>query len=529
MKKNVCMLMIIVLFLMCFGGTAGAISDASDLGYQLKLTVTNAAGAVANTFQLGDAINVKLSLVYTGTGRAPIYGLQGKLHFDPYVIRSIAVTEKNGVRMQEKDGQVTYAFLDMTGHGQNDIMMENIGEVKFTAKSNGTISLYCDSFIVTNKDASQRYIDTSVLETLVIGTGVKDVTMGLLTADIISAEKRLAECTVTDDPNPAIYYPDFWITTKTEGIFKSAIQRAKLVCERADATQGEIEAAVADLDAAVKTFERSKIIGSSRWSNYAEVRTSVEGENGRIHPDSVFQRCRLNTSCTVRMLPNEGYETEFVSVNGKRFLGSDIFTIPNVTRDTRVVATFCKKLPFADIAQSDWYYIGVRYAYNHEIFKGTSTIEFSPKAEMSRGMLVTVLYRMEGQPKVNTSATFVDVESGAWYSEAIGWANENNIVKGNGNGKFGPKDSITREQIAVILYRYSASKGYRHDEKHVQLNYTDVSEISDYAMDAMEWAVAEGLLKGNTETTLNPKGKAIRAEGAEVMMRYIEWIQKSIK
>lgn len=529
MKKNLCIFIITVLFLMCFAGTVGAVNDASDLGYKLKITVTDKDGIVANTFQLGDSIHVKLSLVYTGTGAAPIYGLQGKLHFDPYIIRSMSVTEKNGVRMQEKDGQITYAFLDMTGQGQKDSMMANIGEVKFTAKSNGIINMYCDDFIVTNKDASHRYIDLSAIENLVIGTGVKDVTMGLLIADIIAAEKNLADCTVTDNPYPIIFYPDFWITTKTEGIFKLAIQKAKLVSGKSDATKKEIETAVAELNAAVKVFEQSKIIASRRWNNneYVDVRASVKGKNGKIHTDFTSQGCRLNTSCTIRVIPDEGYETEYIYVNGKRFLGNDIFTIPMVTRDTKIEATFCKKPPFTDIAHSDWFYVGVRYAYNHDIFKGTSQTEFSPGLEMNRAMLVTVMYRMEGQPKVDLTAAFEDVENDNWYSEAIMWASQNNIVKGYGNGMFGTKDSVTREQIAVMLYRYYTSKGNSHNGNFAQLNYLDAAEISDYAIEAMQWAVGEGLIKGNTETTLNPKGKATRAEGAEIMMRYIELIERN--
>jgi len=223
------------------------------------------------------------------------------------------------------------------------------------------------------------------------------------------------------------------------------------------------------------------------------------------------------------MQPDEGYETEYVYVNGQQFLGSDIFTIPSVSRDTTVKVTFCKKPPFVDIVQSDWFYISARYAYNNGLFQGTSETEFSPDSAMSRAMLATVLYRMEGQPIVSFSEAFTDVENNIWYTNAVLWANANNIVKGYGDGIFAPNDLITREQIAVMLHRYAKDKAAAVESK-TTLNYTDASDISDYAREAITWAVEKGLIKGNTETTINPQGIATRAEVATILMRYCEFL-----
>jgi len=145
-----------------------------------------------------------------------------------------------------------------------------------------------------------------------------------------------------------------------------------LVLDNPDATKEEIEKAVAELDLAAKTFEDSKIYGPSRFSSgggrgYVTVTAIVKGGNGKIAPGFETQMCRYNTSCTIRMVPNEGYETEYVYINGEKYLGSDIFTIPNVSRDTTVTVTFCKKPPFVDISHSDWFYTSVRYVYNEEL------------------------------------------------------------------------------------------------------------------------------------------------------------------
>lgn len=398
LKKALCTLIAAAVLLINYSGIVSAESDAADLGYKLKITVTDENGAVKDTFQIGETIYVKLSLAYTGAGRAPVYGLQGQLNYDSYVIRNTSAKEKNDVKAQGTSGQITYVFLDMTGNGKKDSMLENIGEAVFIAKSNGRVTLYGDNFIVTNKDASQRYIDTSEAVTLVIGTGVKDVTKEALSADIAAAEKMLAgDCTVTDASRPGIYYPDFWVTTKTAEAFQEAINRAKAVCENENATPTEIESAVMQLDSAVKLFEQSKIFGPHRWSSSTvKVTALVQGGNGRIDPDFAVQNCRVNTSCTIKMQPDEGYETEYVYVNGERFIGSDIFTIPSVSRDTTVSVTFCKKPPFTDITHSDWFYISARYAYNKGVFQGTSETEFSPGTSMNRAMLATVLYRLEG-------------------------------------------------------------------------------------------------------------------------------------
>lgn len=526
MKKYLCLFVTCVLLFTSTSAIVTATNDATDLGYKLNFVVSDVNGAEIDTFQIGDTIRMKFSLDYSGAGRAAVYGLQGEIYFDSYVIRRASIVEKNNISVREKNGQITFAFLDMSGQGKTDAMLGNIGEIVFTAKSNGTVNLYGDKFIVTNRDATERYVDTSEIASLIIGTGVKDVTKELLENDIIVAEGMLADCTVTDDTTPQIYYPEFWITTETERAFQLAIDNAKSIFEKDDVSSAEIETAVADLSEAVKAFERSKIFGPRRWSanSYVKVNVSVDGGNGKIHPDFVALECRLNTSCTVRMIPNEGYETEYVYVNGEMFAGSDIFTIPNVTRETTVSAVFCKIPPFTDILHDDWFYVGVRYAYNNSLFQGMSETEFSPELAMNRAMLVTVLYRMEGQPKVAFSDNFSDVKNGMWYTDAIAWASENNIAAGYGDGIFAPNDFITREQMAVMLHRYTTGKGKVSDEGTETLNYTDVSEISDYALKAVKWAVSEGLIKGNTETTINPLGKATRAEVATILMRYMEML-----
>lgn len=176
---------------------------------------------------------------------------------------------------------------------------------------------------------------------------------------------------------------------------------------------------------------------------------------------------------------------------------------------------------FQDVSETAWYYEAVKFAVEKGLFVGTSDTTFEPDTPMSRAMLVTVLWRMDGNPIVNSANIFTDVADDAWYADAVLWANTNGIVSGYGEGLFGPNDNITREQMAAILYRYAEFKGYDVSEIDNLAAYTDIDDVSDWALDSMEWAVGEKLITGMTATTLVPQGNATRAQVASILMRFI--------
>ena len=180
---------------------------------------------------------------------------------------------------------------------------------------------------------------------------------------------------------------------------------------------------------------------------------------------------------------------------------------------------------FKDVAESDWFYDDVQYAFKHGLMVGTSDDEFSPKMAVSRAMIVTMLYRMEGEPTVEGEPPFSDVEARQWYIYPVMWANENGIVKGYPDGTFQPNADITREQFASILYRYAQYKklDVSVGEDTNILSYDDALEISSWANAAMRWACGTGLITGRTESTLVPQGTATRAEAAAMFKRYCQW------
>lgn len=176
-------------------------------------------------------------------------------------------------------------------------------------------------------------------------------------------------------------------------------------------------------------------------------------------------------------------------------------------------------MPFTDVAVSSWYYEAVKYVYEKGMMNGTAANLFSPNAATTRGMIVTILYRLEGEPAAGGPA-FTDVPAGQWYTSAVGWAAANGIVDGYGNGRFGPNDIITREQLAAILYRYTAFKGGDTSARADTGAYRDGAEISSYALDAISWAVAAGVINGVGDGRLAPKESASRAQVAQMLMNY---------
>ena len=178
--------------------------------------------------------------------------------------------------------------------------------------------------------------------------------------------------------------------------------------------------------------------------------------------------------------------------------------------------------PFVDVSGSDWFYNDVRYVYEKGIMDGTGADRFSPNAPLTRAMIVTILYRMAGSPSVSGSSDFTDVAAGKWFAKAVAWAAANGIVNGYGSGLFGPNDPVTREQLAAILYRYAVYGGMTAVTLEENLgSFADTAQLSAYAIQAMNWAVGQGLINGSG-SNLVPKAQATRAQVAAIIHRYLE-------
>ena len=251
------------------------------------------------------------------------------------------------------------------------------------------------------------------------------------------------------------------------------------------------------------------------------------GKHGKAAP--VLTLSDLGRTVKFTFTPDKGCHVKDVKVNGKSVGAVKTYTIDKLTVSTRIEVEFTNgKLPFTDVRESDWFYEDVAFAYENGLFAGTSDTTFSPNASMTRAMLVTVLYRLEGQPAVNGRSGFSDVQYNGYYEDAVTWAADNGIVNGTSTTTFSPNANVTREQMAAILYRYAQYKKYNTAASSSLNSFSDHTSVSGYAVASLQWSVAEKLVNGSNGK-LMPTGNASRAQVAAILHRFAENVAKTTK
>lgn len=300
----------------------------------------------------------------------------------------------------------------------------------------------------------------------------------------------------------------------------------------------------------VYTVSKKSSGGSHRYDGYI---TIINPKNGTVSVSDDW--ADEDQKITLTITPDKGYvvdKIEIVDAEGDKIDAKkvedkdDKYTFRMANCDVTVTVTFKEEgktedkeettteeteteettkpetITFSDVKESDWFYKGVSYVVENGMMNGVGNDQFAPNAPLTREMLAVVLYNMEKQPESTGVNPFADVKADMWYTNAIVWANANGIVAGYDDSTFGLGDSITREQLAAILYRYAQMKGYDVTEKADLTGYTDSTAISGYAVEAMQWANANGIVNGMTETTLAPQGTATRAQVATMLMNFCE-------
>ena len=265
--------------------------------------------------------------------------------------------------------------------------------------------------------------------------------------------------------------------------------------------------------------------------NYRIDVTATEG--GTVTKDPAA--AKAGETVTLTPAPEEGYEVGDVTVTD-RFGdavevtenpdGTYTFTMPNgqVSVNVTFVEVQTEPLPFTDVNEGDWFHDAVQYVYDNGLMGGVGDNLFAPNNPTTRAQLVTILYRLEGEPTVTGESGFTDVEADTWYTNAVAWAAANGIVNGVSETQFAPGNNITREQLATILYRYAQAKGYDVSAFADLSGFPDAGDIQEYATQALSWAVAEGLLQGFEDDTLRPQGNATRAQIATILMRFCQTV-----
>ena len=271
--------------------------------------------------------------------------------------------------------------------------------------------------------------------------------------------------------------------------------------------------------------------------------SSIQGGTVTVSP----KQAAKGDTVTITVKPDEGYELDRLTVTdakGNELALTDAgggkytFTMPGA--NVKIEVSFRKAVPiwesctggaecpahlFTDVNTSAWYHEAVDYVLVNGLMSGYGNGLFGPEDNLSRAQLCQIIYNLEGQPATTSGSAFADIADGAWYADAVTWAAEKGIVGGYGGGLFGPEDNITREQLAAILYRYAQTKGYDVSvgEDTNILGYTDALKISEYAIPAMKWACGAGVIMGVTESALLPQGSATRAQVATMLMRFCEY------
>ena len=265
--------------------------------------------------------------------------------------------------------------------------------------------------------------------------------------------------------------------------------------------------------------------------NYRIDVTTTEG--GTVTKDPAA--AKAGETVTLTPTPAEGYEVGDVTVTDRfgdavevteNADGTYTFTMPNgqVSVNVTFVEVQTEPLPFTDVSETDWFHDAVQYVYENGLMDGIGDNRFAPNNPTTRAQLVTILYRLEGEPAVTGESGFTDVEADTWYTNAVAWAAANGIVNGVSETQFAPGNNITREQLATILYRYAQAKGYDVSAFADLSGFPDAGDIQEYATQALSWAVAEGLLQGFEDDTLRPQGNATRAQIATILMRFCQTV-----
>ena len=450
---------------------------------------------------------------------------------------TFTVTAENSCGSDNKELSITIsapASVSVTGVSLNkDSLNLYVG-------GNETLTATVEPTDATNKGVTWSSSAESVA-TVDANGKVTAVSAGTATITVTTADgNKTATCTVT--------VTHVHTTTKTEARPATCTEAGNTEywycsgCHKYFADEaGTEETTLADtvIPATGHTFRGGWCaVCGARDPNYVppanpNYRITVEAtQGGTVTADPTA--AKAGTTVTLTPVPDRGYQVGAVAVTDRfgeavavteQAGGTYTFTMPN--GQVTVTVTFAETpLPFTDVTEGDWFYDAVRYAYETGLMDGVGDNLFAPNSETTRAQLVTILYRLAGEPEVSGTSGFTDVEADTWYTDAVVWAAENGIVNGVSETEFAPGKDITREQLATILFRYAEAKGYDVSARADLSAYTDADQIQSYAAESVAWAVAEGLIQGFEDNTLRPAGNATRAQIATILMRFCAGVAK---
>ena len=393
-----------------------------------------------------------------------------------------------------------------TSNAESVATVDESGNVEAVAPGTANIT-------VTTEDGSKQATCTVTVTQPVTGVSLNKNTLELYTG---KSETLIATVEPSDATNPAVN----WSSDKPE---VATVEGGTVTAKAA----GTATITATTVDGGFTTICTVTVRPDIPPAN-PNYRITVEAtQGGTVTADPTA--AKAGTTVTLTPSPDAGYQVGTVAVTDRfgepvavteQADGTYTFTMPN--GQVTVTVTFEQApLPFPDVTEGDWFYDAVRYAYETGLMDGVGDSLFAPNSDTTRAQLVTILYRLAGEPEPGGDSGFSDVETGTWYTDAVAWAAQNGIVNGVSDTEFAPGDDITREQLAAILYRYAAYQGYDVSQRADLSGFGDASSISDYAQAALSWAHAQGLVLGFEDGSLRPQGTASRAQIAAVLMRFL--------
>ncbi len=429
-----------------------------------------------------------------------------------YITVAIVTNYNNAIKALNELGAFASGSAPSAISGSNNAPESSGGAVKLTpdaAVSGGKASVSVSASAITAaiKSAKTSGSDTIVIAPKVSGTVTK-TSVEIPKGSISSIASDTSAVLKVETPVGSVSIPNEALLSISNQAAGSTVTVSLNTVEAAALTEAQKSAVGSST-----VYDISIMSGGSHISSFGEGSITVSLPYTLKDGES-------ESSVKVWYLNDSG-ELQQISCSYDKSTGLATFTTTHLSYYI-VGSSADWTNPFADVREGDWFFKAVGYVSQKGLMSGTSEKSFEPNANMTRAMVVTVLYRLEGKPAAYPAGTFADVEDGKWYTDAVKWATANGIVSGYGGGVFGTDDSVTREQLATILYNYAKHKGYGVTKSADLGAYSDAQDISAWANYAMKWAVAEGLMNGTTDATLEPSATATRAQVATILMRFAE-------
>jgi hypothetical protein len=429
----------------------------------------------------------------------------------------------NGVLSGKGAGAVTVINGDTVKWLYTEDLGKDIGGGFSSGESQGNGTITAETKVV-NKEATSKADEKQIKEAIEEAKKAKNVSSITVKAE---AKEAVTKFTVAVPRSSIAEISGAGLDLRVETSLGAITVPEKALNEISEQAQGgTMEVVIENISPDKLTAEQKALTEGSTVYDISiisggKIISSFGGHKITISLPYRLKEGQVSEKVTVWYMNDKG-ELEKISCTYDEKTGLATFTADHLSY---YAVGYDSSISFVDVTEKDWFFEYIMYAAEKGLFSGTGENTFSPDMPMTRSMLITVLHRLEGKPATANAADFADIPAGQWYTDAVNWSSEKEIVKGVTETEFMPESNITREQLAVILYRYASSKNMAADDLGSIGSFRDNDKVSAWAETAVRWAAGKGIITGREDNTLDPSGSATRAEVAAMLKRYIEKVK----